>query len=197
MGAMSEVFRFAQRSAGPLVELAIRLWLAQIFLVSGLLKAANWDNALYLSANEYPVAWMNPVAAAYLGVTVELLGAVMLALGVGTRLAAVAMLILSLVIQFNYLALDVHLYLFWAILFGWFFVRGGGAFSFDRLLARGALDTAVPFAGLALRASGWITRVVAPFYKLFLRVWLGAALIVATLIPTAAGEAALWETNPR
>ena len=29
----------------PVLDLVIRLWLAQVFFVSGVLKAANWDNA--------------------------------------------------------------------------------------------------------------------------------------------------------
>src|SRR5687768_15152815 len=155
MGAISDVFYFAKRSLGPILGLAIRLWLAQIFLVSGLLKAANWENALYLSENEYPVAWMDPVTAAYVGVTIECLGALMFGVGLGTRIAALAMLVLSLVIQFNYLALDVHL--FWAALFGWFVVRGGGKFSLDRLLSRGAVDSALPLAATTLRVAQWIS----------------------------------------
>ncbi len=77
-GQVAEAFatgmRFVERSAGPVLELLIRLALAQVFFVSGVLKAGNWDNALQLAAYEYPVAWMDPVTAAWLGVTVELVG---------------------------------------------------------------------------------------------------------------------------
>ena len=44
--------RFLERSAGPLVDLLIRVTLAQVFFVSGVLQAANWANALYLAAND-------------------------------------------------------------------------------------------------------------------------------------------------
>ncbi|MGH8729323.1 MAG: DoxX family protein, partial [Burkholderiales bacterium] len=194
MGVTSDVFYFAKKSAGPVIEFLIRLWLAQIFFVSGVLKAANWDNALYLSANEYPVAWMNPVTAAYIGAAIECLGSVMLAAGLGTRIAAVAMLVLSLVIQFNYLALDVHL--FWAALFGWFAVRGAGKFSLDRLLARGGADSALPFAAATLRIFAWITKNIGPFYQLLLRVWVASALFIASAIRVF-GADALWEQIPR
>ncbi len=62
----------SEKTLWPVLDLLIRLWLAQVFFVSGVLKAANWDNALLLAANEYPVSWLDPVAAAWLGVGIEL-----------------------------------------------------------------------------------------------------------------------------
>ena len=88
--------------------------------VSGVLKFADWDKALYLAANEYPVTWIDPVTAAVLGLAIELIAPVLLALGLATRFAAAAMLVLALVIQFNYVAFDTHL--FWAVLADWFVV---------------------------------------------------------------------------
>ncbi len=44
----------------PLFDLFVRLWLAQTFFVSGLLKLASWDTALYLAEFEYPVSWLAP-----------------------------------------------------------------------------------------------------------------------------------------
>ena len=124
ISGFSLVIRAVESSLSPILALAIRFWLAQIFFVSAILKLANWDNALDLSRHEYPVSWLNPVTAAYVGVTIELLGAIMLATGLATRVTALALLVLSLVIQFNYKVLDVHL--FWAVLLGWFVVRGAG-----------------------------------------------------------------------
>src|SRR4029077_3107372 len=82
-------FRILERSAGPLMDLLIRMWLAQIFCAPAVVKLANWHDALYLAAHEYPVAWMNPVTAAYLGVSIEFFGAALLAVGLATRFAAV------------------------------------------------------------------------------------------------------------
>ena len=59
------IFRILERSAGPIVDLLIRMWLAQMFFASTVVKLAHWGDALYLAAHEYPVAWMNPVTAAY------------------------------------------------------------------------------------------------------------------------------------
>ena len=177
VGWLALVVRLGERSIGPVVDLLIRLWLAQIFFTSGVLKVSNWQNAVLLSSNEYPVSWMDPVTAAYAGVTIELLGSILLALGLATRAAALAMLILSLVIQFNYQVLDVHL--FWAVLFGWYAVHGGGALSMDRLLSRGLADSALPFALGCIRFLQFITACVGPVYQLFIRLWLAAAIVMA------------------
>jgi NADH dehydrogenase FAD-containing subunit/uncharacterized membrane protein YphA (DoxX/SURF4 family) len=166
-----------QRSIGPLLDLYVRLWLAQGFFVSGLLKAADWDNALALSRYEYPVTWMDPVTAAYTGAAIELIAPVLLALGLMTRAAAVPLAALALVIQFNYQALDAHL--LWSALLIGYVVRGAGALSLDHLLAPGLADSALPLAGAAVRAAAWTTCHVVPVYWLLLRVWLAAGILVA------------------
>ena len=66
-----EALRVAEVTLYPFLDLAIRLWLAQAFWVSGVLKLANWDNALTLATYEYPVPWLDPVTAATLGVAIE------------------------------------------------------------------------------------------------------------------------------
>ncbi len=122
-----------ERGIAPILDLGIRLWLAAIFWVSGVLKVTNWQGALELARSEYPVPWMDPVTAAWVGAAIELVCPVFLALGLATRLAALPMLALSLVIQVYYKELPDHV--FWAILLGWLVVRGPGALSLDRLIA--------------------------------------------------------------
>ncbi len=175
LGAWSDFFRIAGGPGAAILDLVIRLWIAEIFFVSGVLKIANWQTALYLSANEYPVPWMNPVTAAYLGVSIELLGSVLLALGLATRIAALPMLILSLVIQLNYVAVDQQL--FWALFLGWYVVHGAGPLSLDRMLARGLNDTAIPFVATWTKFAAGLKRVGVPIYLLLVRLWLAAALL--------------------
>src|SRR5215831_1541067 len=143
------LFRILRTATWPTVDLLIRLWLGQIFFISGILKLTHWDTALNLAATEYPVSWMNPVTAAYTGVSIEVLGGALLALGFMTRYAAIPMLILSLVIQFNYHAYDNQL--FWTVLFGWYAVQGSGSFSLDSLLRKGLADSALPLIPKLLR----------------------------------------------
>ena len=101
-------FRSAALAVSPVVDLLLRLWLAQSFFVSGALKLVNWQSALELAQTEYPVSWMSPVVAAWIGVTIEVGGAVLLAIGLFARPAALAMLVLALVGQFAYQAFDVQ-----------------------------------------------------------------------------------------
>ena len=184
MSAFADAFRTLERSFGSLLDLAVRLWLAEAFFVSGLLKITNWETALFLSANEYPVSWLDPTTAAVLGVVVELAGSVLLAAGFATRLAAASMLALALVIQFNYRALDTQL--LWAALLGWIMLRGAGPLSLDHLFKRGTGDTAIPLAARIARAFDWITQHVFPVFQLILRAWLAAALIVASQLSPGA-----------
>jgi NADH dehydrogenase/putative oxidoreductase len=177
VSAFAATVRFLERTAGPVVDLSIRLWLAQVFFVSAVLKLAHWDTALYLAANEYPVSWLSPVAAAYLGAAIEFVGAVAIAFGFATRLAAACLLALACVIQFNYRELDVHL--FWIALFGWYVVRGAGPLSLDRMLARGLADSALPFAAPVLGAYAAFTKGFGPVYVLLLRFWAGGAIVLA------------------
>jgi len=168
----SEVSRIAERTVGPLLDLFIRLWLAGIFWASGMVKLQSWTIALYLSAHEYPVSWLDPVTAAWLGETIEIVCPPLLVFGHATRFAALPMLILSLVIQFSYQALDQHL--FWAILFGWFVVKGAGPISLDALIGRGIAATALPLAETITRIFEALSRWGDPAIKLLLRCWIAA-----------------------
>lgn len=161
----------------PKVDFLIRLWLAKIFFVSGVLKLTHWQTALDLAAHEYPVSFMSPLTAAYVGVSIEVGGATLLALGLMTRYAAIAMLILSLVIQFAYMRFDSQL--FWAALFGWYAVCGAGPISMDKLLRRGLADSALPGVPRILEVSHWLRGHLAPVYGSLMRIWLAVTLLLA------------------
>jgi putative oxidoreductase len=184
------IFRILERSAGPIVDLLIRMWLAQMFFASAVVKLAHWGDALYLAAHEYPVAWMNPMTAAYLGVSIEFFGAALLAVGLATRFAAISMLILAMVVQLNYVVLDSNL--FQAALLGWFVVRGAGALSLDRLLSRGLADSALPLAAGVQRVLALFTRPGAPVYLLFIRIWGGGAIVLTGFTVTMSASANTW-----
>jgi NADH dehydrogenase/putative oxidoreductase len=178
-----------ERPLGALIDLLIRLVLAQVFFTSAVLKLASWDNALYLAANEYPVSWLDPVTAAWIGAAVEFLGSLLLAGGLATRLAAAALLALTVVIQLEYRDLDMQM--FWAALLGWYVVRGAGALSLDRRLAKGLAGSALPFAAKIVRLLARCTRIGDPGYRMALRTWLGAAITLGALGLAPAGWSAL------
>jgi putative oxidoreductase len=173
----------AGTAIAPWVDLWVRLWLARTFLVSGLLKVGNWDNALALARYEYPVSWMDPATAAYTGVAIELVAPLLLVFGLATRAGAATLLALTLVIQFSYQSFDAQL--LWAALLGWLLVRGAGALSLDRLFVRGLADSALPGAAALVRGAAAFTRYGEPVYLLLLRLWLAVALVA---VSTGGGE---------
>jgi len=168
----SDAMRIVEITGGPVLDVFIRLWLAGIFWVSGMVKLHSWTTALYLSAHEYPVSWLDPVTAAWLGETIEIVCPPLLVFGLATRFAALPMLILSLVIQFSFQALDQHL--FWAILLGWFVVKGAGPISLDALIGRGIAATALPLARRIARIFEALSRWGDPAITLVLRCWIAA-----------------------
>ena len=61
--AWTGVAAFLEKGAGAVLDLAIRLWLAKIFFVSGMLKTVNWDVTVFLYTNEHPVPGLAPTTA--------------------------------------------------------------------------------------------------------------------------------------
>ena len=111
-----------------LILLFIRLWLANVFLRSGLLKIASWDSTLYLFANEYNVPLLPPELAAILGTTTEISAGIAILLGLGTRFASIALLCLTAIIEiFVYPGTQEHYY--WMILLSILIAFGAGQFS--------------------------------------------------------------------
>jgi len=169
-----KLYTSALRTIRPPIDLLARFWLGQAFLVSGLLKLADWDNALYLAAHEYPVSWMDPHSAAVVGVAIEVICPLFLIAGLFTRAAALPMLVLTLVSQFAYLPFDTNL--FWAALFGWYVVHGPDALSLDRLLATGIRDSALPILPRTVVMGDWLRDNAAPWYLAVLRLWMSFGL---------------------
>lgn len=126
--------------AGPVLDLAIRLYVANVFFKSGLLKIGNWDGTLYLFANEYRVPLLPPEAAAWLGTFGELAFPPLLALGIAARFSALALSFVNLVavVSFwhvlgqNEAALMSHFY--WGLLLLVTVCHGPGKISVDHLI---------------------------------------------------------------
>lgn len=132
----------------PIVDLALRLWVAWAFFKSGLVKISNMDSTIDLFTNTYQVPFLPPTVAAYMGTGVELVVPVFLAFGLFGRAAAAFMFVYNIicVVSFPDLWPDG----FWAGLFGsafkdhkiWglmllvTFVYGPGKLSLDYLATR-------------------------------------------------------------
>lgn len=128
------------QALGHVVDLAIRLYIAQVFFRSGLLKLGNWDGTLYLFRNEYRVPLLPAEAAAWLGTFGELAFPPLLALGLAARFAALSLSVFNVVavISFwhvlggNEAALMSHFY--WGLLLFVTLCHGPGKLSLDHLV---------------------------------------------------------------
>ena len=121
-------FSLSQKWLQDLILLFIRIWIANVFLRSGLLKIFSWDSTLYLFANEYNVPLLPSELAAILGTTTEICAGVAILIGFGTRIAAIALLCLTAVIEiFVYPGTQEHYY--WMILLSILISFGSGRFS--------------------------------------------------------------------
>ena len=125
----------------PFAALAMRLYVAKVFFVSGLLKAQRWDSTLALFENEYHVPLLPPTTAAWLGTTCELALPLLLASGLGTRAAALALFAFNIVAVISYPDLSdagVKDHMLWGALLLVTFFYGPGKISLDYLLQRRA-----------------------------------------------------------
>lgn len=121
-----------------LVALAARFGIAGTFWLSGRTKVEGWlavsDNAVALFADEYRLPVLSPSVAAHLATYAEHLFPLLLALGLATRLSALALLGMTAVIQFLVYPSAWPTHLTWAAALLLLLARGGGRLSLDALL---------------------------------------------------------------
>jgi uncharacterized membrane protein YphA (DoxX/SURF4 family) len=127
-------FIYTMQALSPAMLLALRLWIAHVFWVSGVLKATNWDNTLTLFMYEHPVPFLPTQLAAVLGTSFEILCPILLSLGLATRLATLPLIAMTLVINFTYLEATEHYY--WLMILGVLLTNGAGRISVDAFLSR-------------------------------------------------------------
>lgn len=88
----------------PITDLAVRLYIAKVFLLSGWSKVSDWDTTLYLFREEYSVPLLNPELAAVLASAGELALPVLLVAGIFTQLSALGLFVLNIVAVVSYYA---------------------------------------------------------------------------------------------
>ena len=123
----------------PLAALAIRLYVARVFLLSGLTKLDDWSLTVALFENEYRVPLLSPAVAAATGTAAELVLPVLLLLGLGTRFAALALFAFNVVAVISYpdlSAAGLKDHVLWGALLAVLAVYGPGRLALDRFLAR-------------------------------------------------------------
>lgn len=141
-------------TAAPVIDLLARLSLSRAFFEPGMMTGAlglpGWIAILQVG------------------------GPLLLALGWFVRPVALLLLALTLLHQAS-VGLDGEA-LLQAVLLGWYLVQGAGPLSLDHLFDKGLGFSPLPFAGSAMSAAHWTRRVLAPVYRLAVRLWLAASL---------------------
>ena len=120
------------------LALAARLSVAAIFFQSGRTKVEGLlqvtPGAVELFQSEYKLPLLPPELAAHLAAYAEHLLPVLLVLGLGTRLAALGLLGMTLVIQLFVYPDAWPTHLSWVALLAYLASRGAGRLSLDRAL---------------------------------------------------------------
>ena len=127
---------FAERLPMSLPLLLARIGIAAVFFRSGLTKLDNWMLTVQLFKDEYRVPLLPPEIAAHLAAFNELVLPAFIVAGLATRLAALPLLGMTLVIQlFVYPSSWVD-HAMWAALLTLLIARGAGTMSLDHLIRR-------------------------------------------------------------
>lgn len=122
----------------PLLLLGFRLYVAQVFFLSGLTKIQSWSTTLTLFEYEYSVPLLPSNIAAYLGTATELIIPVLLALGLFTRPAALILFVFNIVAVIAYADISpagVQQHITWGVMMAVIFVFGAEKLSLDKLLS--------------------------------------------------------------
>jgi putative oxidoreductase len=124
----------------PLADLAIRVALFRVFFYAGLVKINDWNGTLQLFQFEYAVPLLPYALAAVMATTDELVCSTLVLVGLGSRLAALPLLVQAIVIQFSlgsansaYNSLEHFL---WMAMLLVVIARGPGLLSLDHQLRR-------------------------------------------------------------
>ncbi len=130
-------FATALDALQPAAALAARIYVGQVFFLSGLTKIRDWETTVALFTDEYKVPLLPPALAALLGTGGELVLPVLLVLGLGGRFAALGLSVVNAVAVVSLqeiapAAMQQHV--FWGALLAAVALYGPGRWSVERLV---------------------------------------------------------------
>jgi putative oxidoreductase len=121
------------------IALAARVFPAALFWQSGATKVAGWHlkpSAIALFQNEYRLPLIDPTIAACAAAFAEHFFPILLVIGLATRFAALALLLMTAVIEIFVYPAAWPTHGVWATCFLLLIAKGPGAISLDHLIAR-------------------------------------------------------------
>ena len=123
----------------PVADLALRLWVAKVFFLSGLTKVQSFDTTIQLFTYEYHTPLLSPLAAAYAGTFTELFFPVLLALGLAGRFSALVLFAFNILAVVSYPDLNaagLRDHQVWGLMLFVTLCHGPGKISLDHFLSR-------------------------------------------------------------
>jgi putative oxidoreductase len=140
-GAVGSLVDILKGLPVSVAQLVLRVTIGWVFFRSGLSKAENMDNAVFLFSDIHPVPLLSPEMAAYLSTFFELAMPVFLFVGLATRFAAIPLMGMALMIHLvvfpvwnnpgNWVEFGTWFGVFWLLI-----SAGGGRISLDHLIAK-------------------------------------------------------------
>src|SRR5258705_4269278 len=173
---LGDAIAFLSRTAWPLVDLLIRIWIGKSALVLRVLISTDWRTVVRMAEGPYPIPDLSLGSTALLS-QVYWLAAVSLILGLATRVGAAVLLALTVASHIRVAALDLNL--FWMALLAYCVLLGADRLSLDRLLSRGLKNSPLPQADALITLLHSTRPALTGIYLLALRVALTLTLLLA------------------
>ena len=122
-----------------MAALLARLYVAQVFFLSGLTKIRDWVTTVSLFTDEYKVPYLSPELAAMLGTAGELVLPVLLVFGLMGRFAALGLFVVNAIAVISLseiapAALQQHIT--WGVLLALLAIYGCGKWALDHWLIK-------------------------------------------------------------
>ena len=136
-GFLEGLYAIPARIPDWFLQLGARVAVAPLFFISGRGKVAGFtvtDSTVFLFEHEFGLPM--PVVAAHLAALAENILPILLVFGFATRLSALALFGMTIVIQFIYPGGFWNHHILWFFLLLFIMARGPGCISLDHLIAK-------------------------------------------------------------
>jgi len=161
----------------PPFDVALRFWIAKLFLISGMVQAMHIHGIIDVGTEHNLGDGTGSFIASGLGSSLELLSGILFLLGFFTRVDALALLLLS---NTGAILPGSDTLRLVRVLLVFYWLGGAGPLSLDHLLG-GIASSAFAFAKTPREALAALRRRILPLFLAALRGWLAISLLTGPL----------------